>query len=251
MLSIVVLAAGEGTRMRKGNKERNIPIDLPKVCQIVKGKPMIQRVIQTASDMSPDKIILVVSENNTNQIKSVLSNSIIGDIKILYTVQNDISGTGSAVLAAENIYDGSDVLVLLGDVPFISSQTLSKVTSNDCDCVVVGYKNMDPNNKFGRIVLGNNNNNNNNKILKIVEYNDATEEERQIKSVNSGMIFLKHYVTKYLHNITNNNSKSEYYLTDIVEILNQEGFTVKYIESSENECFGINTHEDIAHGNTL
>ncbi len=234
-LSIITLAAGKGTRMRAGNVEMNIRYDLPKVCQLVNNKPMIEMVIETAYKLNPDQVVVVVSANNKLEISNHLKN-----YDVIYCTQNNISGTASAVLSSEHIYKNNNILVLLGDVPFIKTSTLSNVMNNDFDCVIVGFTEYNNNNMFGRILL-----NNNNKIIKIIEYNEASENEKQITEVNSGMLYLRSHCLNYLHKINNNNSKNEYYLTDIVEILNKNNFNVGYLRASKRECFGINNHRDL------
>ncbi|GAG91918.1 unnamed protein product [marine sediment metagenome] len=223
-LIVVILAAGKGTRM-KSNK--------PKVFHKINNKTMLEMVVNTSLSLHPSKVIIVVSNENKEQIKNL-----IGD-KATYCVQTNINGTASAVLAAEKEYKNNNILVLLGDVPLITCKTLSNVVDSKMNGVIVGFNDDNKDNRFGRLIL------NDNKVEKIVEYNEASEEERNISTVNSGMLYLKHKYTHLLHLIDNNNSKKEYYLTDIVKIMNDNHCDIEYIEGTKKECMGINTPEDL------
>lgn len=224
-LSVIILAAGKGTRMKS---------NIPKTLHKVGNKTMIEHVVDTAQSLNPDKIIVVVSENNREEIKNTLNNN-----KIKYVIQKSLSGTASAVLAAQEEYKGNDILVLLGDVPLISIETLQKIINNKGDGVILGYEEDNDHNKFGRLFLKDN------QVVKIIEYNEASEEERKIRTVNSGMLFLKSDNTHLLEKIENNNSKEEYYLTDIVEIMTNLHKKIMYVEGSKTECIGVNTREDL------
>ncbi len=224
MVSIVILAAGKGTRMNDMN--------IPKVCRKVGNIPMISHVIRNCKPLSPKQIIVVVSLENEKIIKETIN-----DKNIKYVIQKDLTGTASAVLAAKDCYKNDDILVLLGDVPLIQTETLNKIVSLNSGCVIMGFEEIEDN-KFGRIVLKNN------KVNKIVEYNEATEEEKKISLVNSGILYLKN--TKLLEQIDNNNSKKEYYLTDIVKFIKPD-----FVKASREECLGANTPEDLKKLNNL
>ena len=239
MLTVVVLAAGKGTRMNDS--------DVPKVCRTVGGKPMLQRVIETAQQLCPDQICVVVSSDNHTEIDKITSKmqsktsskalSKTGSQTITLVRQQIVNGTASAVLSAEPVYQETDILVLLGDVPLIKPETLQKcLTTEAC---ILGFLDDNHENKFGRIVLDDQN------VERIVEYNEATSQEREITTVNSGMLFLKHPHTQLLKLIDNNNSKQEYYLTDIVKILRSYEIRVDYVEASKKECLGANTPAEL------
>ena len=137
------------------------------------------------------------------------------------------------------------MLVLLGDVPLITHKTLNKVVGTPFDAVIIGFKNYDPTNRFGRIVTKNG------RVRKIVEYLDATEEERKISLCNSGMLWLKSTSVPLLYEIKNNNSKSEYYLTDIIEIMANKGMDIGFLEAGTDECMGVNSPEDLKQVNEI
>lgn len=224
-LSVIILAAGKGTRMKS---------PIPKTLHKVGDKTMIEHVVHTASKLNPNNIIVVVSDDNIEEISNVINNE-----KIKYIIQKELTGTASAVLAAEKEYGDDHILVLLGDVPLISITSLEKIIKSKSDGVILGYMEDNNINKFGRLFLEDH------KVTKIIEYNEATEDERNIRTVNSGMLFLKGEYTNLLKEIDDDNSKNEYYLTDIVGIMNEKGYEMEYIEASKTECIGVNTPEDL------
>lgn len=230
-LAIVILAAGKGTRMKS---------DLPKVCHKVGNKTMIEHVVSTSENLNPKTICVVVSKDNIESIKSVLTG-----YKIRFKIQYEQLGTGHAVTSAIPCYGNNNLLVLLGDVPLIKTKTLEKIINTDCDAVIVGFKDNNHKNKFGRIVIKNK------RVDKIVEYNDATDEEKKINLCNSGMLWLKSDHVPLLSLIENDNNKNEYYLTDIIKIMVDKGLDIGFLEISRKECTGVNTQEDLIEANKI
>jgi len=230
-LAVVILAAGKGTRMKS---------DVTKVCHKVGSKMMIEHVVNTASKLIPQNIIVMVSKDNIEDIRKVLE-----DTKVRFKIQYEQLGTGHAVLSAVPCCnETSDLLVLLGDVPLINYNTLGKIINTSHDAVIIGFKNYDDN-KFGRIIIKNN------RVNKIVEYLDATDEERSIPLCNSGMLWIKGKHVPLLYEIDNNNKKSEYYLTDIIGIMVERGLEIGFLEAGYNECMGVNTPEDLEEVNKI
>jgi bifunctional UDP-N-acetylglucosamine pyrophosphorylase/glucosamine-1-phosphate N-acetyltransferase len=217
---IIILCAGKGSRMKD--------FTTPKVCKKVHGIPMILYIFETAKKLCPKEIIIVVSEENKEIISKTINSK-----EVRYVVQGEKSGTAGAVLSAEEFYKGYNILVLLGDVPFLKHETLHKIVSSQCDGAILGFLETESN-RFGRIILKDN------KVEKIVEYSEASEEEKKIMNVNSGILYLDNKYTYLLNEITNNNSKKEYYLTDIVKLLKCD-----YFRASKEECMGANTPEDL------
>lgn len=229
-LVVTILAAGKGTRMKS---------DLTKVCHKVGNKTMIEHVVETAAQLDPKDIVVVVSKDNIGDIRDAL-----GESDVRFKIQYGQLGTAHAVLSAVPCCnDKSDLLVLLGDVPLISARTLGKIISTPHDAVIIGFKNSDKSNKFGRIVIKNN------RVHRIVEYLEATETERTIDLCNSGMLWIKSSHVPLLYQIENNNKKGEYYLTDIIEIMVNHGLEIGFLEASMNECMGVNTPEDLETAN--
>lgn len=231
-LVVVVLAAGKGTRMKS---------DITKVCHTVGDKTMIEHVVSTSTKLKPKDIIVVVSKDNIESIRKVLENT---DVRL--KIQYKQLGTGHAVLSAMPCCNEQmNLLVLLGDVPLISSQTLEKIVTTPHDAVIIGFKNYDTTNRFGRIIIKSN------RVNRIVEYLDATEEERAVPLCNSGMLWIKAEHVPLLHQIKNNNKKGEYYLTDIIEIMTNQELQIGFLEANVSECMGVNTQEDLETVNTI
>ena len=225
-LVIVVLAGGKGTRMKS---------TLPKVCHRVGDKTMIEHVVGSAEKLKPIETIVVVSKDNVRDIRYVLQ-----DYDIRIKIQTEPLGTAHAVLSAfPCCNETKNVLVLLGDVPLITEQTMRKICSTDFDAVVVGFINKDTTNKCGRILIENK------RVKSIIEYAEATSEQRKITLCNSGMLWIKSTYVNLLYDIGNNNVKGEYYLTDIVDIMVNENLHIGFLQAGYNECMGANTPQDL------
>lgn len=249
-LIIVILAAGKGTRM--GNS-------LPKVCHLLNGKSMLQHIIETSLKLNPYKIIVVVSPSNMNYIQEIVNGVSLDENLIKTSIQYEQLGTGHAVLSAKDefIFTDTDdtnknILVLYGDVPLIRSETLDKmikyskeqeILHNIDFCGIILTMNVNnKDNRYGRIILSENN------IIidKIVEYNDANDEEKEVTLCNTGIILLKsRYIIKLLTSIKNDNNKQEYYLTDVVKIAKDNGLYFVSIEADLDECHGVNTIQEL------
>lgn len=230
-LAIVILAAGKGTRMKS---------NLTKVCHLVGIKTMIEHVVDTALKLTKE-VIIIVSKENINDVKSSLNNY----ENIRLKIQYEQLGTGHAVLSAEPCCNDRDLLVLLGDVPLITSRTLKKVINTSHDAVIIIFRNRDRENKFGRIIIKDN------KVDKIVEYLDATPEERNVHLCNSGMLWIKSTHVPLLYEIKNDNKKGEYYLTDIIGIMVNKNLEIGYLETTAEECMGVNSPEELIKVNDL
>ena len=232
-LVVVILAAGEGTRMKS---------NITKVCHKVGEKTMIEHVVSTAKSLKPLETVVIVSKDNINQIRDVVL-----DNDLRFKIQYEQLGTGHAVKTVLPclIKNNSNLLVLLGDVPLISSHTLNKIVSTNHDAVVAGFRDHNSKNKFGRIIISKN------KLHKIVEYLDATPAERNVPLCNSGILWIKNTHVPLIKNITNNNKKSEYYLTDIVGMMREKGLEIGFLEASYDEFMGVNTQEDLLKVNNI
>ena len=234
-LAVVILAAGKGTRMNS---------DIPKVCHKVGDKTMIEHVVNTVNGLNKEinkKIYVVVSKENIEAIRNVLQ-----DEKIRFKIQYEQLGTAHAVISAMPCCDNSkDILVLLGDVPLIKTKTLGKIINTNCDAVIIGFIDTNIENRFGRIVIKNN------RVNKIVEYNDATDDEKKIQLCNSGMLWLKSTHVHLLKHIKNNNNKGEYYLTDIIGIMVNMGLDIGFMEIDFSQCVGVNTVSDLIKCNEI
>lgn len=234
-IKAIILAAGKGTRMKS---------ELPKVLHKILGLSLIERVLnQTLAIDSLDEAIVITGHqaelvNNTldkinKNIKSVL--------------QSPQLGTGHAVsMAIPLLKDFSgDVLILCGDTPLLTTKTLNDLIKfhqeQNSDLTVLSAIFENPTN-YGRIIKKNN------KLEKIVEEKDATEEQKSIKEVNTGVYCLKwDKILPAFSSLTSNNSQNEYYLTDIIEWAVQNNLnTNSYILQDNLESFGINSKEHLA-----
>ena len=235
--SVVILAAGKGKRM-------NNP-DLAKVMALLGGKPLIAHVLDTVAGLQPNKTVVVVGNQKQSVIDFVNSRN---ESNIFFAEQNEQLGTGHAVAQADSFfvdYDG-DILILAGDVPLLTSETLIKFAQNHylnkADVSVLSTFAPDPTG-YGRIIRTSDRS-----FLKIVEHKDATELERQVNEINSGIFLVSSKLLfSSLKNVSNSNSQGEYYLTDIVEILHSSGYKVIAFAGADfDELQGINTPVDLA-----
>ena len=230
---IIILAAGKGTRMKS---------DKAKVLHEINGKPMINFVVDAAKDIVGDNIVVVVGHQMEEVKECVLGNARVG-----FAVQNEQLGTGHAVICAmpEVPDDIDSVVILCGDVPLISSETLSEFLSSHkqakADLTVLAVKVNNPTG-YGRLVV-----NDKKEVLKIVEEADADADEKEINLINSGIYCVgKDFLSKSLAGINSNNSQSELYLTDIVGIgYNDNKIIRTYISENSSEVIGVNTIQDL------
>ena len=227
---IIILAAGKGTRMSS---------DLPKVLHLLNNKPLLAHVINTSNMIKPKQIIVVVGYKKEMIIKSFESKDII------FVEQKKQQGTADAIkYCLPNIEEfNGNVLILSGDVPMITSRTLKKLidTHNSSDALVsLISANLDDPTGYGRIIR-----NNKNQLIKIIEHKDATDDEKQINEINSGIYIFNSKILKTLiPMIDNDNAQNEYYLTDIFNFIKEEKTSIHQIKDS-NEIAGINTVEQL------
>ncbi|WP_454628294.1 bifunctional UDP-N-acetylglucosamine diphosphorylase/glucosamine-1-phosphate N-acetyltransferase GlmU [Bradyrhizobium cenepequi] len=228
----VVLAAGEGMRMRSS---------LPKVLHPVAGQSLLSHVLYAATDGTGSFLAVVVGPDH--QAVADEARRIRLDARIF--VQRERLGTAHAVLAArEAIVDGADdLLIAFGDTPLISSETFERLRAplkEGAALAVLGFRAADPTG-YGRLVVENG------KLIAIREQADASAEERKITLCNAGvMAFDGRKALSILEAIGNTNSKGEYYLTDAVAIVREKGLEAVVIETSEDEVRGINTKAQLA-----
>ncbi|EAS50340.1 UDP-N-acetylglucosamine pyrophosphorylase [Aurantimonas manganoxydans SI85-9A1] len=228
----IILAAGEGTRMRSSKS---------KVLHKVAGLEMIRHVVRAARAAGSDDVALVVGRDGTSvadaarrEIASVAAHE-----------QTERLGTGHAVLAArEALAQGfDDILVLFGDTPLIGADTLARARetlAEGADVCVVGFRPLDPTG-YGRLIEAEG------ELVAIREEKDADAEERRVGFCNAGvMAFRGDNALAMLDAIGNANAKGEYYLTDLVAIARAAGCRVRAIEADASEVLGVNTREELA-----
>jgi bifunctional UDP-N-acetylglucosamine pyrophosphorylase/glucosamine-1-phosphate N-acetyltransferase len=196
-LHVVILAAGEGKRMKSST---------PKVLQKIAGQPMLAHVIAAARELQPAGLHLVYGHGG-DQVRAAFADQ----TDLQWTEQSRQLGTGHAVQQAiPNIPDGAQVLVLYGDVPLITSATLRALLAAEGRLAVLAAELDDPNG-YGRIVRDSEG-----RVGAIVEHKDADEEQRRIRIVNTGIIKAEATALKgWLQRLSNDNAQGEYYLTDV------------------------------------
>ncbi len=231
-ISCIILAAGDGTRMKS---------DIPKVLHKICAKPMISILVDTLFGIDL-KDITVVTGFKEYLVKSELSE------RVSYVTQKELLGTGHAVLQTRDIFKDKQgkVIVLCGDVPLIRNETLLSLIemSNDSaiDAVLLTTVLEDPF-SYGRVVKDTAG-----RVIRIVEEKDAQEEEKDIKEINTGIYCLDiQDLFEALEDVSNENKQGEYYLTDIIEILSKKGKAIKTLILKDYfEAIGINSRKDIS-----
>jgi len=227
-LNIVILAAGKGTRMHS---------DRPKVLHPLAGRPLLLHVLDTAAQLAPRKTCVVYGHGGEAVPQAM------AQYKADFVLQEPQLGTGHAVQQAmPHLADGSQTMILYGDVPLIQQDTLHQMQQAG-DGLVLLTVNLEKPTGYGRIVR-----NVQGDVLSIVEEKDATPEQREIEEVNTGILLAPTKLLRgWLENLQNNNSQKEYYLTDIVGMAVQQGVAVHTVQPShEWEILGINSKQQLA-----
>ena len=234
---VIILAAGKGSRMKS---------NVPKVLHFVAGEPMLHRVINTAAQLEPQRIHVVLG-HGIDQIEESLSTL---DGPLNTVLQAEQLGTGHAVkIALEHVPDDGVSLVLYGDVPLITHSTLAEcVAAARLGHLSIVTANFSDPAQLGRIAR-----NDNGQIEAIVEYKDASDEQRTINEINSGILAAPtHLLRSWLNQVTPNNKQGEYYLTDIVALAVADGVAVHGIlAADENEVMGVNDRAQLAEAERL
>ena len=232
--AVVILAAGQGTRMRS---------DTHKVLHPIASRPLLLHLLDSVDAVGADKRVVVVGKGR-EQVEAAIAGR---DVAI--AVQAEQKGTGHAVQQAKGELSGYDgpVIILYGDTPFVESRTLRRMLDRldgegGPGVVVLASSPADPL-KYGRIILGDGD-----RIAKMVEFKDATEEERAVRLCNSGMMAVRSQdLFRWLERVGNDNAAGEYYLPDIVNIAAAEGRDAVVIEGDPYEAAGVNSRAELAH----
>jgi len=218
---------------------------MPKVVHKLCGRPIISHIVSSAKNSGVNKCIVVIGPGG-ECIKEVLKDD------VEYAYQEERLGTGHAVISAQNfLNDAKYALILPGDVPFIESSTLQnlyKTTVNGNYAAVILSAFMDNPAGYGRIIRDDNNN-----VIAIVEDKDATEEQKNIKEINSAIYCFKIAALKdALKAIDNNNAQKEYYLTDTIKKMAEKGLKIAAIPADNaEEVMGINDRVQLANAEKL
>jgi bifunctional UDP-N-acetylglucosamine pyrophosphorylase/glucosamine-1-phosphate N-acetyltransferase len=235
-IALIILAAGKGTRMKS---------DLPKVLHHIAGAPMLVHAMKSGATLDPAKTIIVAGHGAEQVSDAAKAFDETADV----VLQTEQLGTAHAVAQAKEVlfdFDG-DALVLYGDTPFINPKTLEHMTAarSDHDVVVLGFEAADPG-RYGRLIMEGEH------LKKIVEFKDASDEERQITLCNSGVICAKSAILfDLIAAVGNDNASGEYYLTDIVEIAQRKGLNATSVTCDESETLGVNSRVQLAEADAI
>ncbi|NIG79667.1 bifunctional UDP-N-acetylglucosamine diphosphorylase/glucosamine-1-phosphate N-acetyltransferase GlmU [Klebsiella sp. Ap-873] len=222
-MSVVILAAGKGTRMYS---------DLPKVLHTLAGKPMVQHVIDAANKSGAQRVNLVYGHGG-DLLKQTLN-----DDALNWVLQAEQLGTGHAMqMAAPFFADDEDILMLYGDVPLISLETLQRLreAKPQGGIGLLTVKLDDPTG-YGRIARENG------KVVGIVEHKDASEAQRKINEINTGILVANGAdLKRWLGKLDNNNAQGEFYITDIIALAHGEGREIAAVHPDRlSEVEGVN-----------
>ena len=228
-LSIIILAAGQGTRMRS---------DLPKVLQLLAGRPLLSHVLATADDLGADDVCVVYGHGGE------VVPAAIDDESVRWALQAEQLGTGHAVQQAmPETPEENQVLILYGDVPLLTAGTLTRLLeATPAEAVSVLSVDLDDPAGYGRILREGE------AVVGIVEQKDASKTERAIAEINTGVMVCPAAMLKsWLDNLGKDNSQGEYYLTDVVAMAVREGTNVKGVKADNwIEVMGINDKKQLA-----
>lgn len=229
--SVIILAAGKGTRMES---------DLPKVLHHLAGAPMLLHVMKSSATLEPERLVIIAG-HGADAVGAVARDY---NETAQVVLQSEQLGTGHAVSQAKSALADctGDVIVLYGDTPFVRPETLQALLAarKTADIVVLGFQAANAG-RYGRLVMQGS------AVSRIVEYKDASEQERAITFCNSGVICAKADVLfSLLEAVGNDNASKEYYLTDIVQLANDRNLSVAAVHCDEAETMGINSRAELA-----
>jgi len=228
-LEIIILAAGQGKRMRS---------QLPKILHPLAGRPLLGHALATARALAPHRII-VVHGNGAEQVRAAFP-----DAQVEWVLQAEQLGTGHAVQQAlPHISQEGEVLILYADVPLVRPATLKRLVDSARGGVAVMTAELAEPSGYGRIVRQPSGN-----VARIVEHKDASDDELAIREINAGFMAMSaRRLAGWLGRITNRNSQKEYYLTDVVSLAVGEGVPVRAVKVDEAwEVAGVNSKHELA-----
>ena len=233
----IILAAGEGTRMKSKK---------PKVLHEICNRPMVEYVVEAARNCGAEKILVVVGHQG-EEVKGALENQ-----NLMFAVQEKRLGTGHAVMQAmDAIEEDKDILVLYGDTPLIQAATLKRLLEvhrqDNNGATAISAFVADPAG-YGRILRDSTG-----KFLRNVEDKDATAEEKKINEINTGIyVYQGRCLKEALRELKNDNAQGEYYLPDTLEILCRKGYGVNAMAAEDvTEFFGVNSRVQLAQASAL
>lgn len=232
-LDIVILAAGKGERMVSRK---------PKVMHEIMGKPLLGYVIEAAKSLRPSNTI-VVTGYGRESVESFLEGK-----GVLCAFQAEQKGTAHALLCAREFFDGNDILVLLGDVPLIEAQTLARFLEfcSNSKSIVFLTTDVDDPSGYGRVIMDGD------VITDIREDADASDAEKQIRRINTGICYIPFESLTLVDQIGEDNKKGERYLTDICRVAQRQGKNAKgFFYARSEDVLGINTKKGLLDANII
>lgn len=225
-LSIVILAAGKGSRMKSPKA---------KVLHEICGREMLYYSIKAAREITDDVIVVVAHQKE--MVIRAMEKYFTGLTFVTQDTEN-FPGTGGAMMGVSPKYD--DVLVLNGDMPLITRTSIDAFMNSTSDIVMSVIELENPSG-YGRVIIKENH------VLRIVEEKDATQDEKATKTVNAGVYAFKHHVLQtYLPRLSNANAQSEYYLTDVIALARADKLEISPLTVEEIEFKGVNSKNDLA-----
>ena len=240
-LSAIVMAAGEGTRMKSSR---------PKPLHVLCGRPMVLHVVDALVDLPNLHRVVVVVGHGAERVTKTLQDEAPPKLNIDFVEQRIQRGTGDAISVALTAFDDDldddDLLVLPGDAPLVKTETLAALiavhSEGDAACTVLTARLPDPTG-YGRVLRDKNDN-----VARIVEHKDATAEEREVDEVNTSVYcFRRSLLAPSLRRLNPENAQGEYYLSDIPEVLHDAGYKVLAHESGDPmETAGVNDRVQLA-----
>jgi len=225
-ISIVILAAGKGSRMKSNTA---------KVLHNISGKPMLYHIIKASLELSDDITVVIAHQKEKVQEKM---ESYFDNIHFVVQDAQKFPGTGGAMKNVTPKYD--KVLVLNGDMPLITADALRGFLEIDADIIMSIFDLEDPNG-YGRVIIKENH------VQYIVEQKDANDAELNTTTVNAGIYaFSKEVVNKYIPLLSNDNAQEEYYLTDVIAMAKNDGLTIVPLLVDEEHFKGVNSKKDLS-----
>ena len=230
-VSTIILAAGKGTRMKS---------PIPKILHKIAGRQLIAFSVELADAIKSNETVIVISEENERDTRKALSKN-----KIKFCLQKKQLGTGDAVkIAIKNLKSKSEyTLVLYADTPFVTKGTIKRMISkanNKSEIVFLGFQSKTKN-SYGKFKTAPNRS-----LIDIVEKNEPGYSSLNSLS-NSGILLARSDIlADLIKKIKNDNAKQEYYLTDIVKIATERGYSLTYVQCEEHECLGVNSQFELS-----
>lgn len=225
-ISIVILAAGKGSRMKSQKA---------KVLHTICGKPMLYHIIKASKEISNDISVVIAHQKEVVQEQM---QRYFDDIKYVVQDAENFPGTGGAM---KNVSPKNEkVLVLNGDMPLITSSALKGFLDTDADIIMSIFDLENPDG-YGRVIIEEN------QVQRIVEQKDASQDELKVSTVNAGIYaFSKSVIEKYIPLLNNNNAQEEYYLTDVISIAREDGLNISPLLVDEEHFKGVNSKKDLS-----